>query len=391
VGLLQVAELIRLYLRPLFYPQKRLPRFTQGSTTNTEIVTVREGLEVSQRPQQQPRSSSPFYSAIRVLLADAIVRGVILLGLLVLIHFVCWHIHFKLLVYNGEGNPFMEPQFISSFLHPPPDNLTHHCFREREKQLETFPPGAYPQLSTFGAMLNIHRTIHVVNFGLRASHPTASKWYTWPTMHCRVVPFYYGVHEGKPVKILSIGNLFTWYLMLGCIVIGGLLVILFLSLEVIGFVNQHILRRISDRVNFHRSGVGGGGFFSFLHRLQDSRLYDLLFVEVKKGFGESGLAIGLSLGGYALNLIPFMLVPRITWIYHYQPAILHGTLFVGTIAQITLRLSSAHPRAHKFVQRAWALAIFGATVTFYHFLPWTYGFPLTNLEHEKLKLISYWY
>src|SRR3546814_2272926 len=66
-------------------------------------------------------------------------------------------------------------------------------------------------------MLNIHYTIYVVNFGLRAQHPTASKWYTWPLMECKVVPFYYGSENGKQVKILSTGNMISWYLTAACV------------------------------------------------------------------------------------------------------------------------------------------------------------------------------
>jgi len=175
VGLLQVWDLFRLYIKPLL----------SAPTPSPSIKADVETSSGASRPYSNDKSRSP-PNRLFTFLFDTAVRGVILLGLIFAIHYLCWHIHFKLLVYNGEGNPFMEPEFISTYLKPPP-NLPYHCFHEPAKQLETFPPGAYTPMSTLTAMFHIHRTIHIVNFGLRATHPTASHWYEWPLMRCKYI------------------------------------------------------------------------------------------------------------------------------------------------------------------------------------------------------------
>eukprot|EP01102_Stenamoeba_stenopodia_P005695 TRINITY_DN16436_c0_g1_i1.p1 TRINITY_DN16436_c0_g1~~TRINITY_DN16436_c0_g1_i1.p1 ORF type:complete len:589 (-),score=61.91 TRINITY_DN16436_c0_g1_i1:47-1813(-) len=347
VGLLQVWDLFRLYIKPALFSS-----FSTPAPRDVEVIN--SNTNVTRTPSKT--ASNTFV----LLVVDAAVRGLILLGLIFFIHYLCWHIHFKMLIYNGEGNPFMEPRFINTFLKPPP-NLPYHCFHEPQKQLETFPPGAYTPMSTLSAMFHIHKTIHVVNFGLRASHPTASKWYQWPLMQCKVVPFYYGQLNGQGVKILSIGNVITWYLLVFFIAVMSAALVASWALDILKLrtrwgMNIRVVRIIHQEFNRYR------------------------------------FALMMTLGGYVLNLVPFALVPRITWIYHYQPSLIHGMLMMSVSAQITLSIAEKlnSKKLHQLTLLFWALTVCAATMYYYYFFPWIYGRPLSNEEHNNRMWIKEW-
>jgi len=176
-----------------------------------------------------------------------------------------------------------------------------------------------------------------------------------------VVPFYYGQLNGEGVKILSIGNVVTWYLL-----------VLFIGLMALSLVASWIMDLIRLR---SRWGL-------------NIRAIRIVYQE----FTRYRFALMMTLGGYALNLIPFALVPRITWIYHYQPSLIHGMLMMSVAAQITLSIVDKlnYKKLHQLTMLFWVLTLCAAAMFYFYFFPWIYGRPLTQSQHNSRMWFREW-
>jgi dolichyl-phosphate-mannose--protein O-mannosyl transferase len=97
--------------------------------------------------------------------------------------------------------------------------------------------------------------------------------------------------------------------------------------------------------------------------------------------------------GYYINLVPYELITRSKFVYHYIPALLVGMQFTVFVCDIALRWTATAGRpmlravvvacvAAVFVIVAWGFYYWG--------LPYAYGFPLSHDQHQARRWISKW-
>jgi dolichyl-phosphate-mannose-protein mannosyltransferase len=87
------------------------------------------------------------------------------------------------------------------------------------------------------------------------------------------------------------------------------------------------------------------------------------------------------LAGWLCNLLPYILVDRSAFVYHYLPGLLYAQLLTGAMVDQL-------PRRARFVTMA---LIFSAIISaFVYFSPWTYCFPLSSEEHAQMRWFGRW-
>jgi dolichyl-phosphate-mannose-protein mannosyltransferase len=84
---------------------------------------------------------------------------------------------------------------------------------------------------------------------------------------------------------------------------------------------------------------------------------------------------------YLLNVLPYILVSRCAFIYHYMPALLYAQLVTA------LLVDWIADDAVKYVAPAVTLA---AAATYCYFSPWVYATPLSHAEHEAMRWLPGW-
>lgn len=183
--------------------------------------------------------------------------------------------------------------------------------------------------SMFSKFTELNRQMYAVNQALTAGHPYASRWYTWPLM---LRPIYYWVSGNA--RIYFIGNPVIWWSATIAVLYGLRIIIYNLWLK---------LRR-----------------------------YDI-------SPSLSSDNISVLLAGYALNMLPFMGVKRVMFLYHYFAAYIFAVLLL--VYFISQQKSSKQ--------------IFGALLTvsivaFIFFAPLTYGLNLSPKAYELRVWFSSW-
>ena len=186
-----------------------------------------------------------------------------------------------------------------------------------------------PTPNIVSKFVELNAEMYRSNARLDASHPYSSKWYTWPFM---LRPIYYWVSSDAPnpadvvpktERIYLIGNPFIWWL------------------STIAFV------------------------WGITHFFSD------------KDEKNKKVAVVL-IGGFALNLLPFIGIGRVMFLYHYLTALVFTILMLAYILDKT---------------RSWkpaVVVITFATIFFVYFAPLTYGTPLTGVQYNQRVWLPTW-
>ena len=183
--------------------------------------------------------------------------------------------------------------------------------------------------SMFSKFTELNRQMYAVNQALTASHPYASRWYTWPLM---LRPIYYWV-EGN-ARIYLIGNPVIWWSSTIAVIYGLWIVVHRLWLK---------LRRYA----------------------------------VPPSLLSGNLSILLT--GYALNMLPFMGVKRVMFLYHYFAAYIFAVLMlVWLISQ------------QKNSKQIFGALLVVSAIAFIFFAPLTYGLDLSPKAYELRVWFSSW-
>lgn len=85
--------------------------------------------------------------------------------------------------------------------------------------------------------------------------------------------------------------------------------------------------------------------------------------------------------GWLFNLLPYILVDRSAFVYHYLPGLLYAQLLSGVMVDQLPRpvgLASV------------LLALIASIASFIYFVPWTYCFPLTSEQHAAMRWTGRW-
>jgi dolichyl-phosphate-mannose-protein mannosyltransferase len=175
-------------------------------------------------------------------------------------------------------------------------------------------------------------------------HPYCADWYTWPLM-LRPLAYYYQEDRSTQLyyDVHAMGNPFLWWFALAAIIV--------LSIKFIeGLV------RTPERLKYSQVAS----------RCED-RIDLPLFILVN----------------YAANLLPWVLVTRCVFIYHYMGAVLFAILGLALVVDTWLRSSS------RFFQGMGLTGIFAVAMGFVFWLPIYLGLPLDSVN-LSLRMWNFW-
>jgi len=102
----------------------------------------------------------------------------------------------------------------------------------------------------------------------------------------------------------------------------------------------------------------------------------------KEGMQSFMCAAGYCLWVYALNLLPYILVNRSAFIYHYMPALMYAEIIGAMMVEILVEKRNM-PNAMKVI-----MVVVVASFMFY--APWVYSTPLTGEGHARRRLLKRW-
>ncbi len=208
----------------------------------------------------------------------------------ILLYFSAFAIHFSLLTHSGSGDDFMTPGFQKTLIasrYRTSDNL------------------GTPNL--FAKFYELNYQMFASNQRITASHPYASKWYSWPLM-ARPMAYWTGTDNSS---IYFFGNPIIWWGTTIALIIASVLFII----------------------------------------RPDWR---------KKKY------LGLLLLAYLLNLLPFMGIGRVMFIYHYMVALIFAILITALLID-------------QLKDKLIVITFFSslAVIGFIFFAPFTYGLSLS--------------
>lgn len=85
--------------------------------------------------------------------------------------------------------------------------------------------------------------------------------------------------------------------------------------------------------------------------------------------------------GWLINLLPYILVDRSAFVYHYLPGLIYAQLLTGVIVDQL-------PRPLRIITMLIILS--AAIATFIYYAPWIYCFPITSEEHAARRWLPKW-
>ncbi len=176
------------------------------------------------------------------------------------------------------------------------------------------------QKNVFEKFIELNKVSYETNVkGMKASHPYSSKFYTWPFL---LRPIFYWVNEDQ--RIYFLGNPILWW--------SSSFAIFFLFILVI--------------------------FHSKIQK--DKRAIFILL-------------------GYLTNMVPYLNVERVTFLYHYLPALIFA------ISSLVYLISWL-----KDWKKVLFLILIFTILSFFYFAPLSYGFPLSPQEYQQRIWLKTW-
>lgn len=172
--------------------------------------------------------------------------------------------------------------------------------------------------SAIGKFIELNQEMYRSNQRLTATHPYSSQWYSWPFM---LRPIFYWVHDHA--RIYFLGNPAIWWGSTAALVMA-------LGLWMAG-------------------------------EIRNKRLLAILLL------------------GYFLNLLPFIGIKRVMFLYHYLGALLFAILIIGFLMD--------HLRASR---KAYITVAVVAALAFAYFAPLTYGLDLSPGSYQNRVWIDKW-
>ena len=331
-------------------PKAAPSRVTETTTTTT--TTKATNATKATTPSARSNDSVPGMSPEATILVDALVRGTILVGIMLFIMYASWVVHMVLLPYSGAGDIFHTPEFLHSLQR-----------KDGSGPARELPAGKQPMTlheRIFGELIPV---MHSVNMGLQTKHPFASYWYSWPLAQFRAVLYWQQVTKGIGMWIWLVGNPVVWA-----------------SAFVIGIVGSVVLAAVGATYVAAASRSARRRSFS------EQRTMEML----ARQLGSNSSAIAVLLIGYLGNLVPYVLVPRETWNYHYLPALLYAVLLLGLVLDVLLKASHGSVTLHATTKLLLVALVCSAGVLFAYLSPWVYAFPMTQAQTDARMLFKAW-
>jgi len=261
---------------------------------------------------------------------------ILALGIIPLaVYFLIITAYSSILNRSGTGDAFMSPEYQKSIESGPYYNRTD-----------------IKPLNVFEKFYELNFKMYEVNQNLTATHPYSSPWYTWPVMER---PIYYWVDSTSSpqvsgdARIYFIGNPIVWW--------GSTLGIIY-------------------------------GLWLMLCWFYKKILPD------KHATSSQSVMIGtlsILLMGYILNLLPFVGIKRIMFLYHYLSALIFAVIILIYIIdkhfanwlEIRFKLQNNSRNI------LWTLLIL-VVISFIFFAPTSYGLNLSPSAYELRLWFSSW-
>jgi dolichyl-phosphate-mannose--protein O-mannosyl transferase len=93
---------------------------------------------------------------------------------------------------------------------------------------------------------------------------------------------------------------------------------------------------------------------------------------------------------YYINLVPYQLIKRSKFVYHYIPALLMGVQLVVFVCHVAVRWSRLTGRPAIGTALVASVYLLAGAGFWYWGIPYAYGTPLTWEQHQARKWISTW-
>ena len=217
---------------------------------------------------------------------------------------------------------------------------------EFQKTLQGNPNQKNSELKT-PSMLNkfteLNKEMYKANKNLTTGHPYSSFWYTWPLM---TRPIYYWVRDnpsagsGQAARIYLLGNPITWW--------GSTIAVIFLAISL-----------LSEKL-----------------KVKSSKLFENDFISY------------FLLGGWTINLLPFVGIKRAMFLYHYFTAFIFAVItlvyIIDRFDELTTGKTSKNPR------KLFVGLIVCASIFFVFFAPLSYGLNMSDKQYEARFWLSSW-
>ena len=318
---------------------------------------------------QEGKKPEPFAAKFKF----GLQKAALMLACATFVFFGLWTIHDVIMPYSGQGDGFMSPEFARTLAAKPafgaagraaaaaalanPDMCPNHgnnwsdcgfaaineaqclarncCWDPTSKRAWCYHKGTLtrPTLSYYARMKDTLRATWANNHGSAvAIHPAMSEWAEWPFMTGRSVPFSTipgGTHEARG-ELKAMGNPGVYW---------PVAVFALLSTLIGGFVGVraclNAAREASHDAPVPRKGVksapappppaatGPAGPDADIHSTS-----------------RTLTAFGVLTFGYLANLVPYQLIERSKFSYHYTPALMVGVLLVAFVCDWAGRAAS---------------------------------------------------
>ena len=183
-------------------------------------------------------------------------------------------------------------------------------------------------LGLLSKFVQLNAEMYRANQNLTATHPYGSQWYTWPWLGRSIYYWNQNSGNGLESRIYLLGNPIIWW--------SSSIAMLWLLLNLL---SRWFLRTGNDSTT------------------------------------------KLLAGGYLFNLLPFVGITRVMFLYHYFSALIFALLAVGYVLDGT---------SEKTKKATWALVLILAGLTFFYFAPLTYGLGGAATDLDKLFWFSSW-
>lgn len=258
------------------------------------------------------------FESLKILIKNSLLFTLKYLFIAVIIYLSLFAIHFSVLSTSGTGDVFMTQEFQSTL----EGNRANTNIQNKPDFIDKF--------------IELNRIMFTSSSGMTATHPNSSEWYTWPLM-IRTIFYWQGpsvFSQANDTYIYLLGNPFIYWLATLSIIITILL-----SLTKVAFY-----KKIST----------------------DPETFSVLTFLVV---------------GYLANLLPFALIGRVMFLYHYEAALIISIIAIGFL------VDSMQPKI-KYLLISIILII--SIWSFIHWSPLTYGYPISEESLKSLMWLSSW-
>jgi len=173
-------------------------------------------------------------------------------------------------------------------------------------------------LSISGKFFELNREMYKSNQRLTSEHPYSSQWYSWPYM-ARTIYYW----NGDGARIYLIGNPIIWWTS---------------SIAILAFLLMILIRSLPINI-----------------------------------------VTGLIAVGYMVNVLPFIGVKRVMFLYHYLPALIFAIIAL-------LYLIEKQKKSGLILK----ILLISAIALFFYFAPLNYGLDITDADYENRMWLESW-